>query len=202
MIAFTSILDAFFTYLNKGIIDQGIIAQNQQSLTRILTLYGGLILVQAGCVFAFIFLAGILGERIQFDLRRSMFNHLQQLSLAFYSQTSVGRLMARVTSDSGRVSDLVTWGLVDSTWAVMNIVTSTIFMMIINWKLALIVLGALPILLTIAVQFRKRILVEFRNSRRANSKITGAYNENISGVRVVKSLGREAENLKRVQCTD
>ena len=196
MIAFTSILDAVFTYLNKGVIDQGIVAQNRQALIRILTLYGGLILVQAGCVFSFIFLAGVLGERIQYDLRKFMFNHLQELSLAFYSQTSVGRLIARVTSDSGRVSDLVTWGLVDSTWAVMNITTSTIFMMIINWRLALIVLVTIPILLAIAIQFRKRILVEFRKSRRANSKITGSYNENISGVRVVKALGREDENLK------
>jgi ATP-binding cassette subfamily B protein len=195
MIAFTSMLDAIFTYLNKGIIDQGIIAQNRGALIRILILYGGLILVQAGCVFTFIFLAGVLGERIQYDLRRSMFNHLQELSLAYYSQTSVGRLMARVTSDSGRVSDLVTWGLVDSTWAVMNIITSTLFMMIINWRLALIVLVTIPILLTIAIQFRKRILVEFRKSRRANSKITGSYNENISGVRVIKALGREDENL-------
>jgi ATP-binding cassette, subfamily B, bacterial len=196
MIAFTSMLDALFTYLNKGIIDQGIIAQNRQALIHILSLYGGLILVQAGCVFTFIFLAGVLGERIQYDLRRSMFNHLQELSLAYYSQTSVGRLMARVTSDSGRVSDLVTWGLVDSTWAVMNITTSTIFMMIINWRLALIVLVTIPILLAIAIQFRKRILVEFRKSRKANSKITGSYNENISGVKVVKALGREAENLE------
>ena len=195
MIAFTSILDAFFTYLNKGIIDQAIIAQDHQALVRILSLYGGLILVQAGCVFTFIFLAGVLGERIQYDLRKSMFNHLQELSLAYYSQTSVGRLMARVTSDSGRVSELVTWGLVDTTWAVMNITTSMIFMLIINWKLALIVMLTIPILLIIAIQFRKRILVEFRKSRKANSKITGSYNENISGVRVVKALGREAENL-------
>lgn len=195
MITFTSILDALFTYLNKGIIDQGIVAQNRQALIHILSLYGGLILVQSGCVFTFIFLAGVLGERIQYDLRRSMFNHLQELSLAYYSQTSVGRLMARVTSDSGRVSDLVTWGLVDTTWAVMNIATATIFMMIINWRLALIVLMTIPILLAIAIQFRKRILVEFRKSRRANSKITGSYNENISGVRVVKALGRENENL-------
>jgi ATP-binding cassette, subfamily B, bacterial len=195
-IAFTSVLDAFFTYLNKGIIDQGIIAQDQQALIRILILYGGLILIQSAFVFTFIYLSGVLGERIQYDLRKSMFNHLQDLSLAFYSQTSVGRLMARVTSDSGRVSELVTWGLVDTTWAVMNIITSMIFMMIINWRLALIVLLAVPILLVIAVQFRKRILVEFRKSRKANSKITGSYNENISGVRVVKALGRESENLK------
>jgi ATP-binding cassette subfamily B protein len=196
MIAFTSIIDAIFTYLNKGIIDQAIIAQNHEALIKILSLYGILILIQAVCVFTFIFLAGVLGERIQYDLRKSMFNHLQELSLAFYSQTSVGRLMARVTSDSGRVSELVTWGLVDTTWAVMNITTSMIFMMIINWKLALIVMLTIPILLIIAIQFRKRILVEFRKSRKANSKITGSYNENISGVRVVKALGREAENLK------
>ena len=196
MIAFTSILDAFFTYLNKGIIDQAIIAQNNHALIQILSLYGVLILVQAGCVFTFIFLAGVLGERIQYDLRKSMFNHLQELSLAYYSQTSVGRLMARVTSDSGRVSELVTWGLVDTTWAVMNITTSMIFMLIINWKLAIIVMLTIPILLVIAVHFRKRILVEFRKSRRANSRITGSYNENISGVRVVKALGREGENLK------
>ncbi len=195
MIAFTSILDAIFTYLNKGIIDQAIIAQDNSALINILSLYGGLIFVQAVCVFTFIYLAGVLGERIQYDLRKSMFNHLQELSLAFYSQTSVGRLMARVTSDSGRVSELVTWGLVDTTWAVMNITTSMIFMLIINWKLALIVMLTVPVLLIIAIRFRKRILVEFRKSRRANSKITGSYNENISGVRVVKALGRESENL-------
>jgi ATP-binding cassette subfamily B protein len=199
MIALTSVMDAYFTYLNKGIVDQGIIAKDPQAMLRIVLTYGGLIVVQAGAVFSFIFLAGVLGERIQYDLRRAMFNHLQDLSLTYYSTTSVGRLMARVTSDSGRVSELVTWGLVDSTWAVMNITTSTIFMLIINWKLALIVLAAIPILMVIAVQFRKRILVQFRNSRKANSKITGAYNENITGVRVVKALGREDDNLDEFQ---
>ena len=107
--------------------------------------------------------------------------------------------MARVTSDTGRVADLMTWGMLDVTWAFMNILTSTVFMMMINWKLGLIVLAAIPVLVVIAVQFRKKILVEFRASRRANSKITGAYNENIAGVRVVKALSREDENLDEFQ---
>ena len=107
--------------------------------------------------------------------------------------------MARVTSDTGRVADLMTWGMLDVTWSFMNITTSTIFMMLINWKLGLIVLAAIPLLVFIAVQFRKKILVEFRASRRANSKITGAYNENIAGVRVVKALSREDENLGEFQ---
>ena len=72
-------------------------------------------------------------------------------------------------------------------------------MLLINWRLGLIVLAAVPILIVIAVEFRKRILVQFRASRRANSKITGAYNENIQGVRVVKALLREDENTKEFQ---
>jgi len=198
-IALTSITDSYFTYINKQIIDQGISLKDVDTLTRLAILYGGIIVLQAGMVFTFVYLAGVLGERVQYDLRKMLFNHLQELSLSYYAQTAVGRLMARVTSDTGRVSELVTWGVVDITWSAMNITTATVFMLIINWKLGLIVLVAVPILMIIAVEFRKRILVQFRASRRANSKITGAYNENIAGVRVVKALGREDENLKEFQ---
>jgi len=198
-IALVSAQDSVFTYINKQIIDLGIVQKDTDIIWRLAWLYGGMIILQSGLVFAFIYLAGVLGERVQYDLRKMLFNHLQDLSLSFYSQNAVGRLMARVTSDSGRISDLVTWGMLDVTWAMMNIITATGFMLFINWQLGLIVLGAIPILMVIAIQFRKKILVEFRASRRANSKITGAYNENIAGVRVVKALGREDENLKEFQ---
>jgi ATP-binding cassette subfamily B protein len=194
-----SMLDAYFTFINKNIVDAGINMKDSAVVMRLATIYGSFILLQAAMVFICIYLAGVLGERVQYDLRKKMFNHLQDLSLSFYSQMAVGRLMARVTSDSGRVSELVTWGVLDSTWAVVNILTSTVFMMVINWRLGLVVLLIVPVLITIAVQFRKKILVEFRSSRRANSKITGAYNENIQGVRVVKALGREDENLVEFQ---
>src|ERR1700690_3353110 len=198
-IALTSITDATLTFINKGFIDQGISLKDNAALIHLATIYGSLIFMQAVTVFTFIYLAGVLGERIQYDLRKMMFNHLQDLSLSYYAQNAVGRLIARVTSHSGRVADLMTWGIVDTTWAFMNIVTSLIFMAIINWRLALIVSAIIPIMMVIAIQFRKKILVEFRNSRRANSKITGAYNENIQGVRVVKALQREDENLKEFQ---
>jgi ATP-binding cassette subfamily B protein len=198
-IALVSAQDSLFTYINKSIIDEGIVKKDMDAIWRLATLYGGLVILQSGLVFVFIYLAGVLGERVQYDLRKMLFNHLQELSLSYYSQNAVGRLMARVTSDTGRVSDLVTWGMLDVTWAVMNILSATFFMLLINWRLGLIVLAAIPILVFIAIQFRKKILVEFRASRRANSKITGAYNENISGVRVVKALGREDENLEEFQ---
>lgn len=198
-IALTSIMDSFFTYINKNIIDLSITQKNVTLLWKLAGLYGLLQVIQSAMVFTFIYLAGVLGERIQYDLRKAMFDHLQELSLSYYSLNAVGRLIARVTSDSGRVADLMTWGLVDTTWAIMNISTATVFMFIINWKLALIVLAVLPVLAIIAINFRKNILVEFRKSRRANSKITGAHNENIQGVRVIKALGREPENLKEFQ---
>ena len=196
LIGLTAGSDALFTYINKYMIDEGIMRRSIPTLLHYAYLYGGLQLIQAAMVFGFIFLAGILGERIQYDLRRSLFNHLQDLSLSYYSQNAVGRLMARVTSDTGRVSSLMTWGMLDVTWAIVSVISSTVFMLIINWKLGLIVFSIIPILILIAVNFRKKILVEFRKSRRANSKITGEYNQNIQGVRVVKALGREDENLK------
>ena len=198
-IAIVSAQDAAFTYINKNMIDQGIMQKDASALWRLAGIYAALQVVQAVLVFVVIYLAGVLGERVQYDLRKLLFNHLQELSLSYYAQNSVGRLMARVTSDTGRVADLMTWGMLDVTWAFMNILTSTVFMMMINWKLGLIVLAAIPLLVIIAVQFRKKILVEFRASRRANSKITGAYNESIAGVRVVKALSREDENLDEFQ---
>ena len=195
LIAFVSFQDSFFTYLSKLIIDEGIVAGNPQRLTQLITLYASLIVVQAVAVFGFIYLAGLLGERVRYDLRRQMFNHLQQLSLSYYSKTPVGWIMSRVTSDASRISELVTWGLIDSTWSILNMLTAVGFMLLINWKLALIVALMLPVLVIIAGEFKKRILVEFRRVRKQNSKLTGAYNENITGVRVVKALTREEKNL-------
>jgi len=196
LIGLTAGSDALFTYINKYMIDEGIMKRSIPTLLHYASLYGALQLIQAAMVFGFIYLAGILGERIQYDLRRALFNHLQDLSLSYYSQNAVGRLMARVTSDTGRVSSLMTWGMLDVTWAIVSVISSTVFMLIINWKLGLMVFSIIPVLILIAVNFRKKILVEFRKSRRANSKITGEYNQNIQGVRVIKALGREDENLK------
>jgi ATP-binding cassette subfamily B protein len=202
-IAIVSALDAYFTFLSKQIIDLGILAGNRQALVRIVITYGSLIILQSIGVFSFIYLVSILGERIRYDLRQKMFNHLQDLSLSYYSRTPVGWIMARVSSDSDRVADLMTWGLLDSTWATINIVTSSYFMVSIDPRLALIVLATLPLLIFIAVKFRKKILVEYRNVRKNNSRITGAYNENITGVRVVKALTREDRNLNEFsQITD
>ena len=195
-ISLVSGLDSLFTYISKLIVDQAIIPKDGQRLVELLTLYGSILLVQAAGVFSFIFLAGVLGERIRYDLRKKMFNHLQRLSLSYYSKTPLGWIMSRVTSDSDRVAELVTWGMLDMTWGMINITTAMIFMAIINWRLALIVALILPVLIYVAIEFRKRILKQYREVRKINSKITGAFNEGITGVRVIKALGREEETMQ------
>jgi len=196
MILVVSFLDSYFTFLSKRIIDEGILAGNPEALRSIITRYGILILLQAFGAFGFIYLAGALGERIRYDLRQKMFVHLQDLSLSYYNRIPVGWIMSRVTSDSERVAELVTWGFLDVTWGTMNIITATYFMLFINWKLALIVFTMIPVLVIVATLFKKKIIVEYRKVRKINSKITGAYNENITGVRVIKAFGRENENLE------
>jgi len=194
-ISIVSVLDSYFTFLSKRIIDEGIGAGNSVILKEILTQYGALIILQAASVFCFIYFAGILGERVQYDLRKKMFNHLQKLSLSYYNKTPVGWIMSRVSSDSERVAQLVTWGFLDLVWGTLNIVTATYFMITINWRLGLIVLSIIPVLIIVAAQFKKKIIVEYRQVRKINSKITGSYNENITGVRVTKAFSREAQNM-------
>ncbi|HVU13105.1 MAG TPA: ABC transporter ATP-binding protein [Phototrophicaceae bacterium] len=195
-IATVSTLNAYFTLLSKRIIDEGITPHNQNALISIITTYAVLLVVQSLFVFTFIYVTGALGHRVQYDMRKLMFKHLQDLSLSYYNKTPVGWIMSRLTSDTDRIADLVTWGMLDITWAIVNIFTALIFMMTISWQIALMVFAMIPVLLFIAAWFQNRIMIQYRIARRANSRITGAYNENITGVRVVKALKREDRNLK------
>ncbi|MEX1020861.1 MAG: ABC transporter ATP-binding protein [Litorilinea sp.] len=195
MIAVAAFLDSYFTYLSKLIIDDGIVAGDRDALWRTLTIYASLIVFQAIAVFGFIYLTGILGERIRYDLRKKLFAHLQRLSLSYYNNTPVGWIMSRVTSDTERVAELVTWGILDVTWGVLNIGISIYFMTLIDARLALIVSVIIPVIVFIAFQFKRRLIVEYRTVRKINSKLTGHYAETIMGVRVVKALSREQANL-------
>jgi ATP-binding cassette subfamily B protein len=192
VVAFT---ESYSTFLSKRLIDEGIIARDRVALTQILIHYGGLILLQSAFVFGFIYLCGLLGERVRYDLRQKMFSHLQRLSLSYYNRTPVGWIMSRVTSDTERVSELVTWGLLDVVWSVLNLGAAIYFMLLINVPLALIICLIIPVIVVIAILFQRRIITEYREVRKINSKITGSYNENITGVRVVKALDRETRNL-------
>ena len=197
MIGITAVaaIEAYMTYLSKRIIDEGIIPKDMAALTDIAIEYGLLLLVFAFFVWLFIFTTGTLGHRVQYDLRKQMFERIQQLELSYFDRTPTGWLMSRATSDASRVGDLVSWGFLDMAWTVMSIIASFVFMFIISWRMSIIVLLMIPVLAWVSIKFKSRILRQFRLVRKINSKITNAYNENITGVRVVKSLRREEKNL-------
>ena len=115
----------------------------------------GLLLVALG-VMAFIFSAGRMGERVQYDLRKKMFARLQDLSLSYYDRTPVGWLMSRLTSDASRVGDLVAWGIMDLAWGVCNILVSLSFMAVINFRMMLIIAAVIPVLVVVALRFKGR----------------------------------------------
>jgi ATP-binding cassette subfamily B protein len=195
-VALVATMDSYFTYLSKRIVDEGILAGNRTLLVQLVSAYGALTVAQALGLLGMILLAGMLGQRVQYQLRQKMFNHLQALSFSYFDRTPVGWIMARVMSDSERMADLVTWGLFDLGWAGLSVVTSLYFMLVINWRMGLLVFVAVPVLLFVAAQFRRRIIAEYRKVRKTNSKITGAFNESITGVRVIKALCREEQNLR------
>ncbi len=195
-IVVVSLLDAYFTILSKRIIDEGILLQDKAAVLRFFGMYGAIVIIQAIGVFFFIFLVGVQGEGVRYELRKQLFNHLQQLSLSYFSNTPLGWIMSRVTSDTEKMAELLTWGIIDTTYAAVSIVVSAVFMFSINWQLALIVLLSLPAMMYAALKFRTRIYHHYRLSRKANSKMTAGLNENITGVRVVKALRREDRNLQ------
>ena len=203
-IAFVSWLDAYFTMLNKQIIDDAIVTKNVGLMIRLFGNYSLITLVQLAGFFVMMYSVGLLGEKLRYDLRRDLFNHLQKLSLSYFTKTPLGWIMSRVTSDTEKMADLLTWGITDSIWALTNIGFAVYYMLRLNAQLALIVVLSLPIMIFISFKFRVKIYYHFRRSRKANSKMTASLNENITGVRIVKALLREDQNLKnfKVLSTD
>ena len=198
-VAAVAVIENYQTFLSKRIIDEGIIAQDPEALWSIAIQYFWVTVVLAIGVAGFILSAAMISHWTQYDLRKAMFEKLQTLSFTYYDRTPLGWLMSRMTSDVTRVGELVSWGFLDITWGITGIATAVVFMFIINWQLALIVLALIPVLIVVAIQFQKLIINEYRIVRRTNSKITGSYSESINGVRVVKSLRREEKNLEEFQ---
>jgi ATP-binding cassette subfamily B protein len=142
-------------------------------------------------VFTFIYFSGRIQEFVMADIRSQMFTHLQKLSFSFYDRSAVGWLMSRITSDTERVTELISWSALEVTWGILMIIASFTTMFIYNWKLALIVFLSLPLLIVVSIKIRMLILKYSRQARRLNSELTASFNENITGVEVNKSTVQE-----------
>lgn len=142
-------------------------------------------------VFMFINYAGKIQEYVMFDIRQELFTKLQELSFSFYDKSAVGWLMSRISSDTLKVTELISFGFIECIWGFGMITFCLAAMFTYNWKLALVVTVTIPFLMLISINLRKLILKYSRESRRYNSEITASFNENINGVEVNKSMVQE-----------
>jgi ATP-binding cassette subfamily B protein len=131
---------------------------------------------------------------IAYHIRQDGFLRLQELSFSFYDRTAVGYVMARMMSDISRLSDMIAWSLVDVLWSLLYAIGCIITMFVLSWKLALVSLAVLPLLAFISIRLQKSMLKHQRESRKLNSRITGAFNEGIMGAVTTKTLVREEAN--------
>jgi ATP-binding cassette subfamily B protein len=160
-------------------------------LTKYIIMLLGLGLVLSLSVFLFINFAGRIQEYVMYDIRQDLFRRLQELSFSFYDKSAAGWLMSRISSDTIKVTELLSWAFVECLWGFGMIVFCLTAMFIYNWKLALIVTLTIPVLLLVSFKIRQLILYYSRRSRRFNSEITASFNEHISGVEVNKSTVQE-----------
>ncbi len=134
------------------------------------------------------------GQSIIFDMRARVFEHLQRLSLGFFSRYSVGRVISRVINDVGVLRDFVIWSFSAVARDLFTLVGIVITLLIMNWKLSLVTFSVLPIMALVTFAFRKRARENYRRSRMAISWVNSVLAENINAVRVVQSFSREDTN--------
>ena len=149
------------------------------------------ILMQAVVNYISCSLATIIEMRVNRKLRQVGFEHLQTLSFSYFNQNSVGYIHARLMSDTSRIGGLMSWTLVDCVWRISYLVGVIIMMIIMNAKLAVMVLTILPLLVVLFTIFQKKLIKVNREVREVNSRITSNFNEGITGAKTIKSLAIE-----------
>lgn len=190
------LLDSIFPLLTKYAIDNFVEKNNIAGIEKFGLIYLLAVIALAVTVYFFIKIAGKLETQMAYDIRKLGFEKLQILPLSYYDDKAVGWLMARMTSDITRLSETISWSLVDLAWGFAMMTAVTISMIRLNYKLALITLSVLPFVAIVSFYFQKKILKAQRDVRKINSKITAAYNEDIQGAKTTKTLVREDINLK------
>jgi len=192
-------VDVILPLMSKYAIDHFVVPQQTHGIVRFGVVYFVFILVQSMNIYFFIAIAGKIEMGISYDIRKKGFEHLQELSFNYYDKTPVGWIMTRMTSDSTRLGEFISWGLVDMVWGVSLMLGIVFVMLFMQWKLALITLTVVPVLVMISLYFQKKILKAYRRVRKINSQITGAFSEGITGAKTTKTLVREEENLLEFQ---
>lgn len=191
--------DIAYPLLSGYAVDTFVTPHTSQGITGFALLYLSVVLLQMVGTIVFARLALRVEMYLGRDLKKKLFVHLQTLSFSYYNTTPVGTIMARVMSDTNRIGSVFAWSLVDIFWSAAYVIGSMAVMLSVNWQLALLVIGVVPVIALLTLYFQKRILRINRQARRINAEITRHYNEGISGAKTSKTLVIEDKNTAAFQ---
>ena len=183
-----SVVDIAQPILQRYSINHFIGGGTLDTLPWFIAIYFGTILLSSAANYISCTDATCLEVWIDRDLRNDAFAHLQTLSFSYFNQNSVGYIHARVISDSSRIGTLFSWSLIDGVWQMTYLVGAIVVMLVINAKLALMVLTIMLIIVLLFSVFQSRLVRVNREVREINSKITGNFNEGITGAKTIKTL--------------
>ena len=192
-----SMLQLAQPYLMKLAIDRYIANGDLPGINRIALLYLLIVLASFCLEFTQTWLLQMTGQRIMFDMRTRIYEHLQRLDLRFYDRNPVGRLMTRVTTDVDVINDLFTSGVVSVFGDVFTLVGIMIVLLSMNWRLALVTFAVLPLIVLVTQWFRRHVRESYRTVRMLIARINAYLQEHITGMSTVQLFRREARAFGR-----
>jgi ATP-binding cassette subfamily B protein len=190
MIVFTA-TSLSVPYLVAKAIDSGIRKNNLHVVTVIIVVFLAVNVVNVLAGYLQTYFVSWVGERMLLDLRRSLFAHIQKLSLDFFSRQKTGWIVSRLTNDIDAIDQLVTDGVTSLVTNLLTLVGAVIFLLVLDWRLALATLAIMPVLLAGTLVFRTKSARSYAKVRNRIGDVSAHLQESISGVRVIKSFRRE-----------
>ena len=194
-VLFTALLDVLYPLLNQYAI-KNYFSENPKFDSASIFIFGyiSIAILYGVTIFSFLFFAGRVEVATSYELRKEAYLNLQKLPFSYFDKTQQGWIMARLTSDARRLSEIISWGVVDFLWGLLSMIGILGVLIYYNFKLSLIILIILPIIMFITIFINRKILKAYRKARSENSKITAAFNEGYMGVKATKSLVIEDKN--------
>ena len=195
---FTSLVDVAITLFQRYALNN-FVEKNTfgGKLSLFIAVYLAAIIAQSLATYYSCSRAMTVEVSLNRDLRQAAFTHLQTLSFSYFNQNSVGYIHARVLSDTSRIGSLASWTVMDGVWHTSYLVFAAVVMLVINWKLALMVMAIIPLVVVLFSVFQKKLIRANREIREINSNITSNFNEGITGAKTVKTLAIEDSMEKR-----
>lgn len=183
-----SCMDIFTPLFQRYALDTFIESGSLKTLPVFIAVYLGTILLTAGANYLCCMRAMKVEVGVDMDMRNAAFSHLQTLSFSYFNQNSVGYIHARVMSDTSRIGALVSWTLMDTVWNFSFIIGAVVVMFSINASLALPITLIIPLIVALFSLFQGKLIRVNRQVREINSRITGSFNQGITGAKTIKSL--------------